>query len=166
MKPSIRLFTAGDIDYALAQASREKWTTSRAWLAGLFEHEPAGCFIAEIGRHPAGMVTSTCHRETAWIGYLIVEPQHRGRGIGRALMKHTLQYLDGRGFRTVRLDADPPGVNLYRSLGFTAEGESRRFRLQAGYEPHSSGAIRLEAEDLLLGLDEIPATPKRAGKAD
>ncbi len=151
MKPSIRAFTAGDIDHALVRASREKWTTSRAWLAGLWEHEPAGCFIAEIDRKQAGMVTSTCHRDTAWIGYLIVDPEHRGRGIGSALMEHVLHYLEKRGVRTIRLDADPPGISLYRRLGFTAEWESRRFRFHAGSVLRRSVATRLRAED----LDEV-----------
>jgi len=145
---TIRPFSDDDIELVLAQAVREQWTTSRAWLAGLFEHDPGGCFIAELHGKAAGMVTTTCHGETAWIGYLIVLPECRRRGIGRMLMEHAMQRLQDRGIRTMRLDADPPGIKIYRSLGFEEEWESRRFRLESALGPAPTAADRLPAGEL------------------
>jgi hypothetical protein len=73
------------------------------------------------------MVTTTCYERSAWIGNLIVEPEHRYGGLGTLLMNHAMSYLCERGIKTIRLEADPPGVKLYRRLGFLDEFESLRF---------------------------------------
>jgi hypothetical protein len=74
------------------------------------------------------MVTTTRYAAAGFIGNLVVVPDHRSRGVGRALMERGLAHLDAAGVATVRLDGDPPGVPLYRSLGFVDEWESRRYR--------------------------------------
>ncbi len=53
-----------------------------------------------------------------------------------------------RGHGTVRLDADPPGFNIYRRLGFLAELESRRFRLDAPSVFPITSAVPMAAERL------------------
>jgi hypothetical protein len=58
---------------------------------------------------------------------VLVEPSLRGRGIGRALMGHALDFLDERGIQSVRLDATPLGRPLYEKLGFVAEYSLDRF---------------------------------------
>lgn len=45
-------------------------------------------------------------------------------------MRRAMEHLSGQGVRTIRLEANPPGVRLYRSLGFVDEFESLRFRLE------------------------------------
>src|SRR5262249_30235210 len=45
----------------------------------------------------------------------------------RALMEHTLAYLDGQGVATVRLDATPLGQPLYEQLGFAAQFRLARY---------------------------------------
>ena len=52
-------------------------------------------------------------------------------GIGRALMEHAIETLKVKGGTTVRLEADPPGIPLYRKLGFVDEFESCRLKLAA-----------------------------------
>jgi GNAT superfamily N-acetyltransferase len=104
------------------------------WLA----HDAAGDFVAEIAGRPVGLVTTTCYARTAWIGNLIVVPEHRRQGIGRTLMKRALAHLASRGVGTIRLEADPPGIPLYRSLGFVDEFESFRYRRPP--EPRVGGA--------------------------
>jgi uncharacterized repeat protein (TIGR01451 family) len=49
---------------------------------------------------------------------VLVDVDHRRRGIGRALLTHALDYLDRRGIQTVALDSTPEGQPLYASLGF------------------------------------------------
>jgi len=125
----IRRFEPDDLDFADSQKSREGWAASRDQFKLYLEHDPDGCFVAMAGDQPVGMLTTTCFGPSGWIGNLIVEPDHRGRGIGRALMQHGLDRLRGRGATTVRLEGDPPGIPLYRKLGFVDEYESCRFAL-------------------------------------
>jgi len=124
----IRGFTLDDIPFALEQTSREGWFTCAAAFESYLEHDPEGSFIGWIDGERAGMVTTTRYTTSAWIGNLIVPPRLRSRGIGRRLMEHGLRHLQSAGVRTIRLDADPPGLALYRSLGFVDECESLRFR--------------------------------------
>ena len=73
------------------------------------------------------MVTATCYGHTGWIGNLVVSPERREQGLGRSLMDRAIAYLSGRGVQATRLEADPPGIKLYRRLGFVDESESLRF---------------------------------------
>lgn len=139
-RASYRSMRLRDVDFVLSLASAEGWTTSRQWLEALIQHDPRGCFVAELGRVRAGTVTATHHARTGWVGYLIVVPQFRNAGLGTALMGRAIQYLEARGVRTMRLDADPPGVKLYRRLGFVDEYVSRRFRF-VGTPPASRQAV-------------------------
>jgi len=152
----IRQIEPDDLDFALAQKTREGWAASREQFKLYLEHDPDGCFVAMAGDQPVGMVTTACFGASGWIGNLIVEPRCRGRGIGRALMEHGLDHLRGRGATTVRLEGDPPGIPLYRKLGFVDEYESCRFRL-----PGLNVRPTLEdsaAETMSIGdLDEMAA---------
>ena len=57
-------------------------------------------------------------------------PQHRGLGLGRALMQAFLQQAALRGCRRVTLEVRPSNTaarRLYASLGFAEEGLRRDF---------------------------------------
>jgi hypothetical protein len=60
-------------------------------------------------------------------------------------MRHAMARLTASGIATIRLDADPPGINIYRRLGFVEEDESRRFRLDAA-RAGAHAAVPLTAE--------------------
>jgi ribosomal protein S18 acetylase RimI-like enzyme len=128
----IRLLVPTDLDFAVAQSEREGWTTSRVWFESLLAHDPDGCFIAEAGGEPVGLATTTRFAVTGWIGNLIVVPAHRRGGLGSRLFARCLETLRAAGAATVRLEADPPGVNIYRRFGFVDEFTSLRFRRGGG----------------------------------
>ncbi len=125
----IRRLERDDLDFVDRQKLREGWAFSREQFEVYLEHDPDGCFVAVAGPEPVGMVTTTCFGPSGWVGNLIVEPDFRSYGIGRALMERALEFLQGKGTTTVRLEADPPGVPLYRTLGFVDEFESCRLTL-------------------------------------
>lgn len=152
----IRGFERRDVDFALRQKLREGWAVNRERFAVYLAHDPDGCFVAMDDDQPVGMVTTTCFGESAWIGNLIVEPRCRSRGIGRELMEHGLESLRRRGATTVRLEGDPPGIPLYRKLGFLDEFESCRF-VRAARTPRPPPG-RSEVETMSPGdLDEMAA---------
>jgi ribosomal protein S18 acetylase RimI-like enzyme len=129
MNLTFRHFAENDIDFALTQTEREGWDNTPLFFEMCLAHDPEGCFIAEVKGERVGMVTTTRFRETGWIGNLIVPPEHRHKGIGAELMHRAMGHLAGQGIRTIRLEADPPGIKLYRRLGFVDEFESARYRL-------------------------------------
>jgi len=128
---NLRPLTETDIDFVLRQTAREGWDTARHRVEIHLAHDFEGAFIADDDGEPVGMVTTTGYGAGGFIGNLIVVPERRSRGVGRALMEHGLAHLEAAGITTVRLDGDPPGIPLYRSLGFVDEWESRRYDVTA-----------------------------------
>lgn len=131
----IRSFTSHDIDFALAQTAREGWHATAEQFEVALMHDSAGCFLAESAGAAVGLITTTCYVVSAWIGHLIVVPDYRRRGLGERMMAYALDYLAGRGYSTVRLEADPMGVGIYRRLGFTQQFRSLRFRSDPPHNP-------------------------------
>ena len=128
---------------------------------------PNGCFIAERGGAPVGTVTTIAYsREIAWVGMLLVHPEARGRGIGRALLVNAIDYLKGERIPCIKLDATPKGEPLYRALGFKAEWSVTRFFGRENFAD-SSGVFGRQAsgKDLpsMAGLDAEAFGCERTG---
>ena len=125
--------------------------TIRAWEARDLEHvqallkllsddavvrsEDAPTYVAEIDGRVVGMVTlcvfSTLTGPKAYLDHLVVAPDWRRRGIGRALAQHAIEQAAAAGASRIDLtagDAKAAGRALYRSLGFQ-ERATQSFRL-------------------------------------
>lgn len=123
----IRLWKRSDLDYVADSVRREGWRHVKRDIERCWRFEPNGCFIAEVAGKPVGHVFSVRYDEVGWIGLLIVNPENRGRGIGAALMKKAIGYLQERGVETMRLEAVEKAVPLYKRLDFIEEFVSLRF---------------------------------------
>jgi GNAT superfamily N-acetyltransferase len=152
----LRRLERADLDFVEKQKRREGWAVSRDQFLIYLEHDPDGGFVAMAGQQPVGMVTTTCFGSSGWIGNLIVEPPFRSRGIGRALMERAIDRLHDEGATAIRLEADPPGIPLYRALGFVDEFESCRLTLPA---PAAAPALEGSAGEAMNphDLDEVAA---------
>ncbi len=144
----MRLLTADDIGYAMAQMESVDWWRCPAIFESIVRYEPDGCFVEEEDGAPVGMVTTTCYESIAWMGNLIVPPEHRRKGIGQRLMERGLEYIRSRGIGTVWLDADAPGVNIYRRLGFVDTGDSLRFALGSRPDVGATEAMVILPSDI------------------
>jgi GNAT superfamily N-acetyltransferase len=49
--------------------------------------------------------------DLAWIGMMLVAQEHRGRGVGKQLMRTALDHCGRSGIAEVKLDATPAGRN-------------------------------------------------------
>jgi ribosomal protein S18 acetylase RimI-like enzyme len=146
METKIRLMEERDIDFALAQTGREGWDIADGGFQMHMKHDPAGCFIAERDGRRIAMITTTRYGRSAFIGNLIVEPSSRRQGIGEMLMRRAMDHLRQQGVQRLALEADPPGVKLYRRLGFTDAFQSLRFEATSRVRP-AAGEVR-EVEPL------------------
>jgi GNAT superfamily N-acetyltransferase len=144
----IRLLAPDDVPFSVGQTAREGWTTTADDFAIHLEHDPSGCFLASIAEEPVAIVTATRYRATGWIGNLIVVPERRGRGIGSLLMEHAMAHLRSLGADTLRLEADPPGIPIYRRLGFVDEFDSPRFHRDVSARLTAPPAAPLADADL------------------
>jgi len=91
--------------------------------------------VAEAGGRVVGMVSlnvfTTMTGPKAYLDHLVVDPDWRRRGVGRALVEHAIALATAAGASRIDLTAGPDkaaGRSLYGSLGFV-ERDTRVFRL-------------------------------------
>lgn len=112
-------FDTDDIPHFLELAAAEGWVAERWELEFLLTEFSRGCFAARGDNgETAGFVTSLLHRQSGWIGNLVVAEHFRGRGIGGALFRKALEALRSAGAQTIWLTASKSGAPLYEKHGF------------------------------------------------
>lgn len=109
--------------------------------------------------------------EVAWISMILVLPELRGQGLGRAVFDHCLRQVQAAD-RVAMLDATPAGEALYRQFGFVPLWRLTRWRREAraatGPAPrHEPGALdTLAALDCqALGFERPSVLGQIAGRA-
>jgi GNAT superfamily N-acetyltransferase len=119
--PEIRVITTDDIPAAIRLKDAASWNQTELDWYNLIGLSPEGCFGIEVDGALVATTTAVCFGpELAWIGMVLTHPDHRGRGLARALMERALAWLDGR-VDWIKLDATDMGRPLYRKLGFEDE---------------------------------------------
>jgi ribosomal protein S18 acetylase RimI-like enzyme len=161
---SIRPMTVADVPLGMYLKTQVGWNQTEADWRRALALEPEGCFVAQWDGKPVGTTTTCIFGSVAWVAMVLVEESMRSRGIGQALMRHALAFLDGKGVPSVRLDATPLGQPLYEKLGFVVQFQLARF---GGRLPHARpvtevDSARREAWDELLSLDrDVTRTDRR-----
>ena len=144
----IRPATADDVatihdlicDLATYERARDEVKATPDQLhAALFGPQPAAyALVAEIDGQVVGFALYFLSYST-WDGVhglyledLYVRPEHRGRGLGAALLSSLAAIAVARGYTRVEwsvLNWNAPSIEFYRSLGAIAMDEWTRYRL-------------------------------------
>jgi len=164
----IRLLTEGEVAAGLRLQRLEGWNqTERDWRR-LLQLEPAGCFAAWLdGRFVGAVTTSTYGRELAWIGMMLVAPEHRRRGIATRLLSAALDYLRATGVAAIKLDATPAGRPIYEALGFVREGVIERWETIAQARiVNGAKSLDVEIRQQIHALDRFAFGADRARLLD
>jgi GNAT superfamily N-acetyltransferase len=162
-----------DIDAGLRLCRQSHWNqVARDWQQFL-DRTPGGAGVAvDADGGVVGSVATMRYEavgtgETlAWIAMVLVDPAHRGGGIGTALLQHGLEQTAD--VAAVGLDATPLGQPLYEKLGFTSDVRLARMQRPAsglGHrhhltpEPADAGVRPARAADLdaIASLDASAA---------
>jgi ribosomal protein S18 acetylase RimI-like enzyme len=116
----IRPLIIDDLARAIGLSSSEGWNQTETDWRLLIENPNNICIAAESEGKVIGTATALNHSDkVVWIGMVIVDKAFRGLGIGKLLMTSIIDKL--KHFESVRLDATPAGLPLYRKLGFIDE---------------------------------------------
>ncbi|MEE9461715.1 MAG: GNAT family N-acetyltransferase, partial [Bacteroidales bacterium] len=79
-------------------------------------------FVASLDGYDVGIVISVPYQDNfTWIGMVLVDPSARRKGVGKALLKKSIEIAHPKG--PIRLDATAEGFELYSTLGFQTEYE-------------------------------------------
>jgi len=134
-------------------AAIERAVFSDPWSANDFtECLAAGApfLVAVVGRAIAGYAVAHFAADEGEILNLGVAPAHRGKGVGRALVRGMLAALRERGVQTVYLEVRESNAvarRLYESLGFREVARRARY-----YRRPVEDAVILRAAVLALGV--------------
>jgi GNAT superfamily N-acetyltransferase len=150
MNVQLRLMTPYDIPEAMRLKEIAGWNQTPADWQRFLSASPGGCFVAEHEGQVIGTVTTIVYEDRfAWIGQLLVDPENRGRGIGKQLLEQAILYLDSQKLACMKLDATPLGKPLYEKLGFAPEYEIERWMLKRQVDEKAAQDKALEIEEAL-----------------
>ena len=162
----LRHLTPEDLAFADSLRELAGWNQTLDDWRGLLELSPEGCFLAEWDGAPAGTITTICYaQELAWIGMLLVHPDFRGRGIGRALLGRSVEYLRGREVGCMKLDATPQGKLLYDRFGFREEWSLTRWQITVADEVGHSRSVAQVSKPAVYGESDADFVEQLDAKA-
>lgn len=121
----IRALAPHEIQLAVDWAAREGWNPGIGDAACFGMVDPEGFLVAECGGEPAAVISVVNYdARFAFLGFYIVRPDLRGRGIGWRLWQAGMAHA---GSRTVGLDGVVAQQANYASQGFTLSHRNIRF---------------------------------------
>ncbi len=104
----------------------------------LFDKHTANVFIAEYDGKSVGFAlwfhnfSTFLGRGGIWLEDLFVEPEYRGKGIGKQLLAHLAAYAVEHGCGRLEwccLDWNEPSIRFYRSLGAVSMDDWTTYRV-------------------------------------
>lgn len=115
---------------ALQGCSPEAPQWSEAIWRGLLQNDTTAAlarevFVVECGRRLAGFAAARCVDGVVDLESVIVDPEERRTGIGRALCERAISWARERDARVVELEVREGNArarSFYRSLGFQEQG--------------------------------------------
>ena len=150
MNVRLRLMTYKDIPDSMRLKEIAGWNQTVADWQRFLSASPQGCFVAEHEGRAIGTVTTIVFEDRfAWIAQLLVDPEYRGRGIGKRLLERAISHLDSRNLACMKLDATPLGKPLYEKLGFMPEYEIERWMFKRPSRQKTAHNQAVEIEDAL-----------------
>lgn len=80
------------------------------------------CLVAAVGDRLVGVAVIDDEGSHAWLEDMWVEPEHFGRGVGRALWDGALEVTRAWGRANLELESDPNAEGFYLAMGARRTG--------------------------------------------
>lgn len=125
MSFDIRPMRRSDLDLALSWAREEGWNPGLDDAPAFYAADPTGFFMGFVDGSPVSCISVVKYGERfAFLGLYIVRPEHRGKGLGKAIWDAGMA---SAGDRTVALDGVVAQQDNYRKSGFALAHRSARW---------------------------------------
>ncbi|MGH3324071.1 MAG: GNAT family N-acetyltransferase [Streptomyces sp.] len=142
-------------------AAEEEWNPGQGDTACFHATDPEGFFIGRLAGRPVSAVSVVNYSEQfAFLGYYLVHPDHRGRGLGMATWRAAVPHA---GNRTIGLDAVPAQEATYQRSGFSAVHRTSRY---AGRPSRAGAPSAVVVPVTEAHLDAIAAYDRQCFPAD
>ena len=161
---NVRDLKESELEFAKSLTDQENWSNSIEDWNRLFRISIP--LVAYEGDNLLGITTLFDYGNLGMIGNVVVSSNHRGKGVGLALLKESMKRLES--CNTVRVHSNMDVISFYKNLDFMAEGMSTLFRLDADMK--SIQPFEINADDNIVAAenywDEILAMDLRQFGAD
>ena len=122
---SVRRMNRDDINLAVDWAAQEGWNPGLNDADSFYVADPNGFFIAEVDGQPVGCISAVAYDETyGFMGFYIVRPELRDKGIGMALWNAAIEYM---GERIIGGDGVLAMLDKYALCGFRIAHHNARY---------------------------------------
>jgi len=122
--------TSKDTRALLRLIEEAGWAYTGDEIERLIAIQPGGLLLLRSTglRHGIiGCVYASAWGRVGFIGLMLVKANHRGHGLGKALMRAAMDHLERKGTVALCLDAVIDAVGFYRRLDFSSSWQSLRF---------------------------------------
>ena len=135
--PDFHIITAGPEHLPIIR----EWAAAEGWNPGpndgrvFHAQDPEGFFIGYLGDTPVSSVSVVNYGDDfAFLGFYLVAPEHRGKGLGWATWQHGVKHA---GTRVIGLDGVLAQQESYRKSGFELVYRTWRYGGKIPQEPVS-----------------------------
>ncbi len=159
---TIRNAQRHEVDLIISWAKLEGWNPGIHDAETFYRTDPNGFFLGILDGRPVASISAVAYDESfGFLGFYIVLPSFRGRGLGTEVWNAGIKYL---GDRNIGLDSVLEQQRLYERLGFLPYYKSVRHQgVGAGQERKAEGIKYLSEvpiEDLLAYDDQHFPVPR------
>lgn len=150
---------ASESDIGAIRSLRESvgWSAHDWALRATMEPPDARCLLVISGDDRiVGVGSGISYGALGFVGNMVVDEEHRGRGVGSAVLEGVIDFLEGRGCRRLELFATAAGRPLYAGHGFELTDPSALVAVPRDAVPGTDAEVRIEeATDIqaLLAYD-------------
>jgi GNAT superfamily N-acetyltransferase len=158
----VRKMTRREFDLAISWADSEGWNPGIHDAETFFEADPEGFFVGIFEGKPVASISAVAYGDSfGFLGFYMVQPPFRGRGLGTEIWNVGMEYLKGR---NIGLDGVLEQQKLYERKGFLPFYRSVRHQgIGTGQERGVEGIKYLSEvplKDLLAYDDQFFPAPR------
>lgn len=158
----IREMARNEVDLAISWAKDEGWNPGIHDAETFFRSDPHGFLVGILDRQPVSCISAVAYGDSfGFLGFYIVHPAFRGRGLGTAIWNAGMKHLEGR---NIGLDGVLEQQKLYERIGFGQCYRSVRYQgVGTGAGCDEAGIkdlAQLPLEDILAYDDQFFPVPR------